>query len=141
MHVSKQQTCMDASQTPDTKRHILIFEQDDFLNSLLHLLLHREGFVVTAISSHAQANSCMARYTPPDLLFINHTWLLNDEPALSDFNTASAGWQDVPVIAMLNYYDQQRLNELEKLGVRDVLLQPFEPGDLLDVIQKHTLHQ
>ena len=39
---------------------------------------------------------------------------------------------------LMNYYDLDLIERVTELGVADRLLQPFEPGALLDMIQKHS---
>jgi len=141
MHASDSRTCMDASSTPEVRRKILVFEQDDFLNSLLHLLLHREGFEVSVVANSENAMAHITHTLPPDLLFINHTWLLEDQPEILCFKQLSHAWNDVSVVVMMNYYNEERTEKLSELGVNDVLLQPFEPNDLLDVVQKYTANR
>ena len=47
MHAPYSETCMDADPHIRTRRRILLLEQDEYLASLLHMLLYREGFFAT----------------------------------------------------------------------------------------------
>ena len=137
MHVSDVRTCMDASSAPVAKRKILVLEQDKFLASLMHMLLHREGFQLQVITDENDALGHIQVQTPPELLFISHSWLKSDDPLILQHLKGHRGWQNVPFILLLNYYDEDIIERSDSMGVSDYLIQPIDPGILLDLIQKH----
>lgn len=137
MHVSDVKTCMDAGSAPQNRRKILILEQDMFLASLMHMLLHRQGFELIVITSKSDAIEHILGQSPPELLFISHAWLNEDEaPIMLQLND-QVGWQSVPVILLLNYFDEEAIVKGLEMGVSDYLIQPFDPCVLLDLIQKY----
>ena len=137
MHVSDVRACMDARSEPVARRKILIFEEDTFLASLMHLLLHREGFDLSIITTEADALDHIQAQSPPELLFVNHKWLTDDYPPVIQRMQHHDGWQDVAIILLLNYFDEDIIEHANDMGVSDYLVQPIEPGVLLDIIQKH----
>lgn len=137
MHVSDVRTCMDAGSAPSTRRKILILEQDMFLASLLHMLLHREGFELLVITSEEDAIVHINSQAPPELLFISQNLLKSDEVSVMQHVKDHSAWQDIPVILLLNYFDENAIERLVEIGVNDYLVQPFEPGVLLNLIQKY----
>ena len=137
MHVSDVRTCMDASSAPVARRKILVFEEDKFLASLMHMLLYREGFDLSIITAEVDALDHIQGQSPPELLFINHKWLTDDYPAVIQRMQHHDGWQNVAIILLLNYFDEDIIEHATSMGVSDYLLQPIEPGGLLDLIQKH----
>lgn len=139
MHAHDVRTCMDASTTPDTRRKILILEQDEYLASLMHLLLYREGFAITAITDTEQLRTQLQSQHQPNLMFVSHRWLRDENPWVLTALKADICWQAVPIIMLMNYYDLDLIERVTALGVRDHLLQPFEPADLLDMIQKYVI--
>ena len=139
MHAHEVRTCMDAAKTPDIRRKILILEQDEYLASLMHLLLYREGFAITAITDIDALQVQIQSYTAPKMLIISHRWLRDDKPRVVDMLKAHPLWRRVPLIMLMNYYDLDLLEHVTELGVVDHLLQPFEPLALLDMIQKHSI--
>jgi len=138
MHAHDVRTCTDASQDPDTRRRILILEQDEYLASLMHLLLFREGFSITAITSVDQFPPLLEATQEPLILFISHRWLRDENPLVLKIIREQSNWQGVPLIMMMNYYDLDLIEHVTTLGVTDHLLQPFEPAALIDMIQKYT---
>ncbi len=138
MHAHSMRTCMDAMTAPDTRRKILILEQDEYLASLMHLLLYREGFNIAAVTHvdhlipHMQANSA------PMMLFVSHCWLREDNPVVLKKLRETPRWKGIPLIMLMNYYDLDLIERVTELGVTDHLLQPFEPAALIDIICKYA---
>jgi len=137
MHVSDVRTCMDARSAPVVRRKILVFEEDPFLASLMQMLLHREGFDLSIITDEVTALDHIQGQSAPDLLFVSHKWLRDDYPQIIQRMQYHDGWQDVSVILLLNYYSEEIIEHATEMGVSDYLLQPIEPGMLLDTIQKY----
>ncbi len=138
MHAPEIRTCMDASSTPVTRRKIVIFEEDEFLVSLLNLLLRREGFDITFIPDVRPAMHYVQTETAPEIIFINHHWLVDDQPHLIQTLHADNEWHKVPIILLVNYYNQEIIDHAISLGVRDYILQPFDPGVLIDLVLKYS---
>jgi CheY-like chemotaxis protein len=138
MHAHDVRTCMDATKTPDARRQILILEQDEYLASLMHLLLIREGFAITAITDVEQLQAQLQSHYAPMILFVSHRWLRDDNPIVLNMINGNPQWQSRPLIMLMNYYDLDLIERVTELGVTDHLLQPFEPAALLDMIQKYT---
>lgn len=130
-------TGRDASEELTTRQRILIFEQDEYLASLLHLLLQREGYAISAITSIEDAQAHILSKDPPALVFVNNQWLLDDRPVILQMMENRGTWQHVPVIMLLNYFEVEVVEHALDNGVSDYLVQPFQPGELLDVIQKY----
>lgn len=138
MHALEVRTCMDATAAPDTRRKILILEQDEYLASLMHLLLYREGFAITAISAPAQIHHHLQSHAPAMMVFISHRWLRDENPQVLHDIRQHAPWHNVPIIMLLNYYDLDLIERVNEQGVSDYLLQPIEPSVLLDAVNKYN---
>ena len=138
MHAHKLRTCMDATTRPDARRKILILEQDEYLASLMHLLLYREGFAITAITNVDQVLPLLQADAAPMMLFVSHHWLREDNPPVLKLIHDNPQWLHVPLIMLMNYYDLDLIERVTELGVTDHLLQPFEPAALLDIICKYA---
>jgi DNA-binding NtrC family response regulator len=138
MHAQDVRTCMDATNNPDTRRKILILEQDEYLASLMHLLLYREGFAITAITHIDQLSPQLQAQTAPMMLFVSHRWLRDNEPVVLKMVKSCTLWKNVPLIMLMNYYDLDLIERVTELGITDHLLQPFEPAALIDIICKYA---
>ncbi len=137
MHAPYSRTCMDADPDVRTRRRILLLEQDEYLASLLHMLLYREGFEISALTSDDNARAYIRNSAPPDLIFIDCNWMNDDRLHVLSDCTKRIEWQVVPIIVLMSYYDAEKIEQMMSYGVTDYLLQPFEPGELLDVIQRY----
>lgn len=140
MHAPQRRTCTDAGQTIATekqRKHILLLENDEFVASLLHLLLHRQGFDIHAFVNSETAIPFIRQQSAPDLIFMNSHWFKDDPPLLLSAFQQQSEWRSVPVILLMNYFCAQTLEQAAHYGIKDYLLQPFEPAGLLDVIKKY----
>lgn len=137
MHAPYSRTCMDADPDARTRRRILLLEQDEYLASLLHMLLYREGFEISALTSNDDARVFIRNSSPPDMIFIDSNWIEGNRIDTLANCGKRIEWQVVPIIMLMHHYDEQKIEEAMSLGVTDYLLQPFEPNELLDVIQRY----
>jgi len=138
MHAHLLRTCMDAKILPDTRRKILILEQDEYLASLMHLLLYREGFDITAITHIDQLLPQLEAKYAPMMTFVSHRWLREEDPVVLKMINASPNWKAVPLIMLMNYYDLDLIERLTGMGMTDHLLQPFEPAALIEMICRYA---
>ena len=94
---------MDASANVRAHRRILLLQQDEYIASLLDMLLHREGFEITALTCDDNARSYIKGGSPPDLIFIDNSWIINDRiEVLSELNRRIE-WQRVPMILLMSF--------------------------------------
>ena len=128
---------MDADASARNRRCILLLEQDEYLASLLHMLLYREGFEIVALTCDDNARTFIHSTSPPDLIFIDGSWINHDRIDVFTDMAQRIEWQRVPLIMLMNYYDAEKIEQAMNLGISDYLMQPFEPGELLDMIQRY----
>lgn len=142
LHAHQDGSCRDAAELASaTKKKILIFEPDEYLASLLHMLLVREGFTIQAITALENARSHILAKPAPDLIFITNRWLVDDRPIILQAIEDETNWQSVPIIMLMDYFNIDVVENAMSNGVNDYLMQPFQPGDLLDLIQRYTNDQ
>ena len=137
MHVPDPWTCTDADINARAGRRILLLEEDDYLASLLDMLLQREGFEIRALNNPEGARSYLQQASPPDLVFINSGWISDKGIEVLGDYARRIEWQRVPMIMLLGFYDADKINRALELGISDYLLQPFEPGELIDIIHRY----
>ncbi|MFO0389160.1 MAG: response regulator [Alphaproteobacteria bacterium] len=109
------------------KAHILVVDDDDRLRALLQKFLSEQGFMVTAVSSTAEARRKMACFIF-DVLVLDV--MMPDETGL-DF-LASLKHMNCPPVLMLSAMGEveDRIRGLE-VGADDYLPKPFEPKELV----------
>lgn len=129
--------CSDLDDDSPPRRKILVFEQNEYIASLLHLLLQREGFSINAITAIDDAQAYILSKSPSDLIFVGSRWLTDDRPFILQAMENEDGWQNVPVIMLLDYFNIEAIEHALENGISDYLVQPFEPGDLIDMIQRY----
>jgi len=128
---------MDASSAADVRRKILILEEDEYLASLLYLLLCREGFSISAFTDPQDLQGYITSHAPARMIFVSHRWLRAEQPQIMEVLTRNPVWRTTPVVMLLNYFDLDLVERAAALGISDHLLQPFEPDQLVDIIVKY----
>ena len=137
MHAHPSGTCLDQNPSATDAPTIIIFEQDEYLASLLHFLLSREGFIIHAITDPDQAECFVRGNRPVDLLFIDDCWLKDDDPKILEVIRNHEDWQKVPIIGLMRYFRSEDVGNALDKGINDYILQPFDVNELLDRIQQH----
>lgn len=141
MHAGSHMTCTDANYNICPEHSILVFEQDEYLASLLHMLISREGFHIDTITDPDSALQHIHEYCMPHLIFIDESWL-DENTGLPDFLHTirnKLGWLDVPIILLSRYFCAEQIDSALNNGISDYILQPFGPGELLDQIQHYMV--
>jgi CheY-like chemotaxis protein len=111
------------------RRCILVIDDDPPLNTLLSLLLTKEGYVVRVASSGPQALDILQQWQP-DLIVLD---LLMDEMDGWAFRAHQQHqeWREIPVLVLTaaDCPDEQRT----RLGT-PVLMKPFQRQELLTLV-------
>lgn len=108
-------------------RHILVVDDDRRICALLQRYLTENGFLVSAASSAAEADTLMASLTF-DLMILDV--MMPGEDGLS-FTKRLRGTSDVPILLLTARGEpEDRIAGLER-GADDYLAKPFEPRELL----------
>lgn len=137
MHAEHVRSCMDANSAADSRRRILVLEEDEHLASLLYLLLCRKGFSISAFADLHSAQAYIGSNTPAGMIFVSHRWLRVEQPQILEFIARHSAWTSTPIIMLMNYYDLDLVERATMLGITDHLLQPFEPDQLVDIIVRY----
>ncbi len=122
----------------DLTCNILVMQADDHLAALLQYLLEREGYGVNIITDIADAILYIQNAPPMDLIMVEESWLTMHDYPLMPILRNYPQWNAVPVIGLMNCFNQSNIERALHAGVTDYLVQPYEPGILLDQIQKYT---
>jgi PleD family two-component response regulator len=118
--------------------NILVLQEDDHLAALLQYLLEREGYGVHIISDIGDAILYIQNAAPMDLIMVDESWLSQQDYPLMPILRNYPQWHTVPTISLMKNFSQNEIDRALHAGVTDYLVQPYEPGVLLDQIQKYT---
>ena len=118
--------------------NILVLQEDDHLAALLQYLLEREGYGINIISTIDDAILYIQNAPPMDLIMVEQGWLSNSKHPLLAILRNYPQWHAVPIICLMNSFSQTEIDRALHAGVTDYLVQPYEPGRLIDQIQKYT---
>ena len=123
--------------TPGTKRGkkcILAVDDTAFILSRITDALVKHYDVVT-VNSGVRALKYLSK-NKPDLILLDIRMPLRDGfDILREIRTMEDG-ADIPVVMLTGMEDKRYVMESIKLGIRDYILKPFDPNDLLARVQR-----
>src|ERR1700738_4317250 len=117
---------------------VLIFEDDQAIQSILRMLFEANGFRVVIADTAARGEQD-ARLNRPDVVIVDLG--LPDRDGLNVI-TAIRGWSPVPIIVLsARTAEAQRLAAFEN-GADDYVIKPFSPPELLArvraIVRRHA---
>lgn len=123
--------------TPGTKRGkkcILAVDDTAFILSRITDALVKHYDVVT-VNSGVRALKYLSK-NKPDLILLDIRMPLRDGfDILREIRTMEDG-ADIPVVMLTGMEDKRYVMESIKLGIRDYILKPFDPNDLLARVRR-----
>ena len=119
---------------PAAKR-VLICDDDPVILRLLEVNLELEGYDVLLAHDGAEAVE-VARAEKPDLVILDIMM-----PKLDGYQTcaelkADDDTKDIPVIFLSAKAQQSDIDKGKQFGVSDYLTKPFDPNDLIEVVER-----
>lgn len=117
-----------------TKR-ILICDDDPAILRVLQVNLEVEGYDVL-LAHHGEEAFDVAMAEHPDLVILDIMM-----PRLDGYQTceklkAESATQEIPVVFLSAKAQQSDIEKGKSYGVADYLTKPFDPTDLLDVVER-----
>jgi two-component system phosphate regulon response regulator OmpR len=113
---------------PDTKRKILVVDDDQRLRELLNRYLAEQGFAVKAVNGGESMDKALARESW-DVLVLD--LMMPGEDGLSICRRLRAAKNDIPIVMLTAKGDDvDRIVGLE-MGADDYLPKPFNPRELV----------
>ncbi|MDQ4065637.1 MAG: response regulator [Actinomycetota bacterium] len=119
---------------PDDKR-ILIADDDPVILRLIQVNLELEGYeVLTANNGEEAVTKAMADH--PDLVILDIMM-----PRLDGYQTCerlkeSEDTRDIPIVFLSAKAQQTDIDKGRSYGVEDYLTKPFDPSELLEVVER-----
>lgn len=117
------------------KKHILIIEDDKFLEGLLARKLEKEEFTVTIAANGAEAFNKI-KELPPDLILLDI--ILPDMNGFEILETLKKNKEtkDIPVIILSNLGQNEDMERSLKIGAADHLIKAhFTPQEIVGKIK------
>jgi DNA-binding response OmpR family regulator len=118
------------------KSSILIVDDDEFISSLLSKTLIDEGFAVS-MAENGRSGLAMYLANRPDVLITDI--IMPDMDGLELIKTIRKKHPDTPIIAISSADPKDNtffLDVSKDLGATKILAKPFNPDDLVRVVQE-----
>ena len=111
---------------------ILVVDDDPDIRLLLRLELAAEGHTIVEAGDGREALAALAQ-DPPDVMLLDIMMpVLDGWGVLRALDPSTA--PPVVVVTALATHDQHHLVDLLELGALDVIVKPFDPGDLVRLV-------
>lgn len=125
---------MTTSRAGRGKKCILAVDDAAFILSRITDALG-EYYNVVTVNSGARALKYLDK-NKPDLILLDIRMPLRDGfEILREIHTME-DWADIPVVMLTGMEDKRSVMEGIKLGIRDYILKPFDPDDLLERVRR-----
>lgn len=120
---------------PPASKRILICDDDPVILRLLQVNLELEGYDVL-LAHHGEDAIEVATAEHPDLVILDIMM-----PKLDGYQTcerlkANDETKEIPVVFLSAKAQQTDIERGKEFGVADYLTKPFDPNDLIDVVER-----
>ena len=123
---------------PATKKRILICDDDPVILRLLQVNLELEGYEVVA-AHHGEEAVRLAAIEHPDLVILDIMMPRMDGYEAVKEIKSNEETRNIPVVFLSARAQQADIEKGRAYGVTDYLTKPFDPTELLDVIERLTV--
>ncbi|MEA2485862.1 MAG: two-component system, OmpR family, alkaline phosphatase synthesis response regulator PhoP [Actinomycetota bacterium] len=120
---------------PATKKRILICDDDPAILRVLEVNLEIEGYQVFAAQNGEEAVE-VATKELPDLVILDIMMPRLDGYQACEKLKANDATRDIPVVFLSAKAQQSDIQRGKDYGVADYLTKPFDPMDLLGVVER-----
>ena len=117
------------------KKTILICDDDPVILRLLQVNLELEGYTVLLAHDGAEAVET-ATQESPDLVILDIMMPRMDGYQACEAIKAADGTSDIPVVFLSAKAQQSDIERGKSFGVSEYLTKPFDPNELLDVVER-----
>lgn len=119
------------------EKRILIADDDPVILRLIQVNLELEGYeVITANNGQEAVDTAMAEH--PDLVILDIMMPRLDGYQACEQLKASDVTKQIPVIFLSAKAQQGDIEKGQSFGVAAYLTKPFDPSELLEVVEKHV---
>jgi CheY-like chemotaxis protein len=120
---------------PAPSKQVLICDDDPVILRLLQVNLELEGYDVL-MAGHGEEAVALANREHPDLVILDIMM-----PKLDGYQTcerlkANESTNGIPVVFLSAKAQQTDIDRGKEFGVADYLTKPFDPNDLIEVVQR-----
>ena len=119
------------------EKRILIADDDPVILRLIQVNLELEGYqVITANNGQEAVDTALKE--SPDLVILDIMMPRLDGYQACEQLKASDATKDIPVIFLSAKAQQGDIEKGKSFGVVDYLTKPFDPSELLEVVERHV---
>lgn len=121
----------------EVKKRILVCDDDPVILRLLQVNLELEGYDV-ALAHHGEEALEICQSDRPDLVILDIMMPRLDGYQTAERLKADAATKDIPIVFLSAKAQQSDIEKGKSYGVSDYLTKPFDPTELIEVVERHT---
>ena len=119
-------------ETTETKKKVMLVEDDVFVSDIYQVKMHNEGIEVIVAMNGMEAVEHLEKGIMPDLILLDIVMPYMDGMAVLKRIKADDRWKNIPVILLTNLSDRSQVDECLSLGANDYLIKShFTPSEVM----------
>ncbi len=119
-------------ETTETKKKVMLVEDDVFVSDIYQVKMHNEGIEVIVAMNGMEAVEHLEKGIMPDLILLDIVMPYMDGMAVLKRIKAEEAWKNIPVILLTNLSDRSQVDECLSLGANDYLIKShFTPSEVM----------
>ena len=116
---------------------VLVVEDDEYIVSILKILLEREGYNIITAADGQVAYDQINELPPPKLVLLDIMLPYIDGYDLMKVIRNKTSWEKVPIIVLSSKQLENDIVQALEAGVNDYIVKPFQPMELLARIKRY----
>jgi CheY-like chemotaxis protein len=120
---------------PEATRRILVCDDDPVILRLLQVNLELEGYEVL-LAPHGEKAVEIALEQHPDLVILDIMMPRMDGYQTCERIKSQEETSDIPIVFLSAKAQQSDVEKGKSFGVDDYITKPFDPGDLITVVER-----
>lgn len=122
----------------DTKKTIMIVEDDSFVMDIYETKVAKEGFNVVAATNGLEALKKLEGGIQPDLILLDILMPYMDGLTFLKKKNQNATWKNIPTILLTNLSQKEEIEEGFALGAKDYIIKShFTPSEVMEKVNKY----
>jgi CheY-like chemotaxis protein len=114
---------------------VLLVDDDESITNMVSIVLRRQGFVVTIFNDPTDALETLQRsHAPFDVVICDLTMPRMNGIELS--RSIRSLYPALPILLATGIIDDERLDDVQESGIREILRKPFHINELIVAINR-----
>lgn len=120
----------------DTKKKVLIVEDDMFVRDIYHVKFEKENFEVVLAENGVEAIRKLEDKTP-DIILLDMVMPYMDGMEVLKKIKENVAWRNIPIIMLTNISEKEKVTEGMEYGINEYLIKShFTPSEVVGKVRE-----